>query len=107
MATDTQVNHYQEQARHAERLFARQTSGSSTIDMTRLQAVTGWQQERRQALMAFPELRRAFHASGCYALSDALMFAEIDIDRTLRDIAAGAIEEGMHMTFVHEQWPPQ
>jgi len=102
MATDTQVQHYTEQARQAERLVAWQTSGSSTIDMTQLQAVTGWQQERRQALMAFPELRRAFHASRCYALSDALLFAEIDIWRTLRDIAAGAIEEGVHMKFAHE-----
>lgn len=64
---------------------------------------SGWQQERRNALVL---LRRAADKAARdkqWPQYDALLFALMDVDDTLRQRAAAAIEEGvgMHLAHIH------
>lgn len=100
MATAEQVQHYQAQARQAKRLRTYRADTSPELSAQ-------WQGERRQAIATFRALQAAASERGDYAFADALMFAMTDVQHALRERGAWAIEEGVRMTFVLEQWPPQ
>lgn len=100
MATVQQVQHYQAQAQQATRLRTYRADTSPELSAQ-------WQGERRQAIATMRELQATASDRGDYAFADALLFAMADVQHALRERAAWVIEEGVRMTFVHEQWPLQ
>jgi hypothetical protein len=97
MATDQQVQHYQEQARQAQALASRL---SQAPDVSAFAGM--WEAERRQALAALSHMAAAAHARRDYVIADALTTAKVDVSVALRQRGAWAIEEGVHMRFAHE-----
>lgn len=100
MATVQQVQHYQAQAQQATRLRTYRADTSPELSAQ-------WQGERRQAIATMRKLQATSSDRGDYAFADALLFAIVDVQNALRERAAWAIEEGVRMSFVHEQWPLQ
>lgn len=97
MATDHQVQHYEEQARQAKALSRRL---HRIPDLSKLAAQ--WQGERRCALRLLRARRDVAQAQNDFDAADAYLFAAIDVEATLRDRAAAAICEGTHMRYAHE-----
>lgn len=96
MATDHQVQHYEEQARQAKALSRRL---QRIPDLSKLAAQ--WQGERRCALRLLHAHKTRAVAQNDFDAADAYLLAIVDVEEALRSRAAWAIEEGMRMPFVH------
>lgn len=67
----------------------------------RLHPSTVWQHDRRNAVKILKAQRARAIREHRHDQADALLMALIDIEATLRDSAAWAIEEAVEMRFVH------
>jgi len=71
----------------------------------RLHAPNIWQSERRNALRMLNMQRAKAAAEHRHTQADALLFASMDVEDTLRDRAAWLIEESTEMRWAHMQHP--
>ncbi len=69
----------------------------------KLASITGWQEERRRALALLTHKADLAWNRCQWELADALHAARRDVESTLRQMAADAIAEGMHMRWAHEE----
>jgi hypothetical protein len=61
---------------------------------------TVWQAERRNALRILQVQKAAARKAGRHDSADALMFAAMDVEDTLRERAAWLIEEAFEMRLI-------
>jgi hypothetical protein len=72
------------------------------VNRATLQAITGWQADRRRALLVLQDQQLRARRADDWQRADALMFASIDVEDALRERASYAIEESTEMRWVHQ-----
>lgn len=65
---------------------------------------TGWQVERRNALVLARRARDKAMRERQYAHADAWLWTAMDLEQTLRERAAACITEGTEMRFAHDHF---